>query len=213
VPVCEHLYAFMCLSLHFKQVKMEKYVKFYYNQWRLFKGVNVLPEDCYEYRELQLHELAEFEKCFKVRIGVYELLQNGAVIPHYRPESAFEDIMYLNLFEHHLSFVTDFKVYAKKFQCLMCQRHFNQSYLIKRHLKSCSNVTKFKFVNGAFQASKGIFEQLDEFGIYVKPEDRFFEHFAAYDFEAILKKIKHQGEGKLKYTHQHIPISVSVISS
>ena len=47
----------------------------------------------------------------------------------------------------------------------------------------------------------------------VPEEDRLFEWFLVYDFEAILQKSIEQSSDILKWTHQHLPICVSICSN
>ncbi len=57
-----------------------------------------------------------------------------------------------------------------------------------------------------------IFEQLEVVGIKVKPDDRYFPYFAVFDFESMLQEMP-DSTGKLQFTHQHVPVSVSVCSN
>ena len=54
-------------------------------------------------------------------------------------------------------------------------------------------------------------ETLNHFGLI--EDDLFYPHEIAFDFEAILKKIKSDSDKKLQFTTNHIPVSVSILSN
>ena len=55
---------------------------------------------------------------------IYSKKSNGIVEMVYNSLSTFTDKMYLNLYENHLSYITNFKSFAKKFQCEKCKKLF-----------------------------------------------------------------------------------------
>ena len=64
-----------------------------------------------------------------------------------------------------------------------------------------------------FSGNKNIFDELEEFGIYVDENDRLFKWFIVFDFEALLIKTDIKTTEKLTWSHRHHPISVSVCSN
>ena len=117
------------------------------------------------------------------------------------------------IYNNHLSFIKNFKSYAKKFQCPTCDRLFDHSGNIKRHLRICSTATKPKYPGGYFQSSKTIFQKLEDFGIVVPQAEQFYPWFITFDMEAMLIKIHEKSSEKLTWTEKHVPISVSVCSN
>ena len=81
---------------------------------------------------------------------------------------------------------------------------------MKRHQEICKGQTKYRFPGGFYSTPKTIFDKLEQHGIVVPEEDRLFEWFVVYEFEAILQKSIEPFSDKLKWTHQHLPISVSI---
>ncbi len=130
----------------------------------------------------------------------------------FRSTDRFEDTLYMNHFKNHLSYISDFDQYGKRFQCKMCRRIFEHKGNFKQHGKTCENKTKFVYPGGFYQKTNTIFEELDLLDIHVDSSDRYFPYFAVYDFESVLSKMDESTE-KLKFTHRHIPISVSVCSN
>ena len=84
---------------------------------------------------------------------------------------------------------------------------------MKRHQKICKGQTKYRFPGGFYSTPKTIFDKLEQHGIVVPEEDRHFEWFLVYDFEAIRQKSIEPSSERLKWTHQHLPISVSICSN
>lgn len=211
----DNLCAFRCLALHHKQTRIETAIRIYYERWRIYmlQYDKNLPGDATEYEGIQLSELSHFEKCFQIQATVCELREDGTVIVRHHPTTKFQEKIYMNLFEQHLSYITKFTAYAKKIQCPVCDRHFKRLADIKRHMKICSNITKYKLPGGMFQGEQSIFEKMEEFGIVYSKEEQFFPWFAVFDFEAILEKIHENNSPKLTWTAKHCPISVSICSN
>ena len=92
--------------------------------------------------------------------------------------------MRLNVYENHLSLITDFEKYCHVFQCTKCNVLFKRSGDFNRHMKSCSGKVRETFPGGVYRNPPTLFERLEEIGIRVPPEDRHYPFFACFDFEA-----------------------------
>ena len=214
----DNLCLFRCLAYHdlqadndgsrFDDATLSKYLQFY--DFMAERKCH-LPIDPMEYLGLDLKQLPLAEECFEINIMVLELLEDDSIIPQYRTTSRHPDTVYLNLYEHHLSYVLDFRTYAKKFRCNTCSRHFPKMYHLMRHTRVCRNVTRYKFPGGHHKAENTVFDELEKLGIVVAEQDRFFPWFAVFDLEAMLLNHSDEaGTGKLKWTHTHQPVSFSV---
>ena len=137
-----------------------------------------------------LEYMHDVEKCFNVNINVFSLTERDVAIPVYKSRANFPNTMNLNMYDNHLSFITNIQAYCKKYQCINCDMLFKTAKACKRHQISCSLATGYKFPGGYHTTSADIFSQLEEFGIVVPPEDRFYEYFAVYDFESYLKRLE-----------------------
>ena len=118
-------------------------------------------------------------------INDFELNEDGKAIPRFKSMGRFKDIMYLNVFEKHLSYIKNVNDYCKKFQCPTCKKLFNS----KRNCNpiTCLDMTlsKYVFPGGYHQQFYSIFDELEEVGIHVPPADRFYNYFIVYNFESI----------------------------
>ena len=86
----------------------------------------------------------------------------------------------------------------------------------QRHEKSCDGKVQLKYPGGAYHVPKTIFEKLEEEGIIVPEEARYFPYRATFDFECYFDKVKAgdlKNTGKLIWQSAHVPLSVSVCSN
>ena len=160
-----------------------------------------------------LEYMHDVEKCFNFNINVFSLTTKDVAIPVYKSRSRFPSTLNLNINDNHLSFIKNMQSYCKKYQCINCDMLFKSVSSCKRHQLNCSLATAHKFPGGYHSFGSDIFSQLEEFGILVSPEDRFYDYFAVYDFESYLKRLKVDHDGKTCFTQEHKPISVSVCSN
>ena len=207
------LCAFRCLALHNGQKhQLHQTVDKYYNMWRNHIS-DEIPKKAREYRGIEVEDLPAFERCFNVSVYLHDLQPDGVAITTYKPSTRFKSVMHMNIFQHHLSYIYDFSVYAHKFQCYMCHKHFQFNYNFKRHMSSCDSRTKLKFPGGFFNPPASIFKELAEYGYVVPEKDRLYPWYAVYDFEAMLKKIENISTEKSRWNQRHCPVSVSLCSN
>ena len=182
-----------------------------------FRGLETRTKELkqqWEYHGLDLLHLPQFEECFNINVDIYSLCEDGAVIPRYFSEEVHQDKMVLNLYDTHLSDVTNVPAYLQKYHCDCCGRNFRQLIDWKRHQGCCANATEYEFPGGFHKMSPSIFDRLEEFGTIVPFEERLYPWFIVYDFEAILSPVTEEHPTpRLKWLRKHEPISVSVASN
>ncbi len=141
-PVTKHAYtdnlcAFRCLCLH-------KYGSVDHTKiFDLFRQWNALEDpECFE--GIYFSDLLNFEQCFEVNVHVYELGEDGVAHPIFKSPDRYDETMYVNNFSNHLSYITDFRKYAKKYRCILCDKLFDHIGHFKHHAKM--SIAKQKFV-------------------------------------------------------------------
>jgi len=208
-PYHDHLCAFRCLALHKgHDVKsLEHATREFFGRWQTHRGGSK------PFKGLTFVEFPDYEDVFRVNVEVYKLDESAQAWSVYQSRGRYEESMYLNLHEHHLSYVKDFAVYAKKFRCRTCDRHFDRVFNLKRHQRICTNKTKYVYPGGFFKPPQTIFHKLADYGIVVPESQRTFPWFIVFDFEAMLTKSQERNSEKLQWTQKHVPISVSVCSN
>ncbi len=218
----DSLCLFRCLTYHHHgsdcyttTFVFEKRVLRYFNQYVLFceKNGMEIEKRILFFGGIDISILNTFENCFKINVNLYNKSEDGTCISIRQSMNKHDKSMNLNEYMGHLSYITNFSIYAKKFQCQKCERIYNNHGNFKRHLSSCSNVVKHKYEGGYYKITKNIFQLLEEVGIYVKPSERFFPFFACYDLEAMIKEITYCQGKKLRWIARHVPFCVGMCSN
>ena len=121
-----------------------------YRDWLEYKGL----ETQRKFSGVQLDDFPELENCFQTNLNVFQLLENRAVTVHYKSMSYFDQTVYLDMQDGHLSYIKNFDSYAKRYQCPTCGRIFKRFTVLKKHLRHCSKLTKLKFLGGFYKPNK-----------------------------------------------------------
>ena len=177
----------------------------FYKQWS--------DQPTREFEGLNFEDFPTFERLFLVNLDVYNLREDGFAHSVYKSRGQQGSTMYVNLYQNHLSYIRDFAVYAKKYQCKTCERHFDRSFNLHRHQQSCDKKTHFVYPGGFYQSTESIFEKLEQYDIHVPEKERLFPWFICYDLEALLEPVDDRPTIMLQWTQKHIPVSVSICSN
>ena len=175
--------------------------------------LNDASEHKSKFSGIKLSDIPKFEECFSINVYVYRLLDHDKCVNVYKSLDKNTDTMYLNLYEHHMSLITDINIYARRYQCPRCDRIFPRNYNMRRHLRVYSNRTKHVYPGGFYSKNQSIFEQLEYYGIVIPKEERYYEYYLVYDFESVLKKQEVEVSDDTAYTHQHLPVAVGIASN
>ena len=208
----DNLCAFRCLALQMgRRNKLEETAKKNFQKFMAYmKTEDITPK---EYPGIPQHEIHHLEKCFGLNINIFEMKENGIVLPVRKSLAHYKETLNMNLYKDHLSFIANMKTYSKKYQCPSCERCFPSSWRCLQHSRRCSSKTKFVYPGGFHHQNPTIFELLDEYGIHTDEDMRYFQNFIVFDFEAVLCPQDDDRAGKLKWEAEHQPISVSVCSN
>ena len=207
LPYNDHLCAFRCLALHqgYDVKNLDGRPNHLFGTWVRFKG------GFKDFQGVTYQELPDFESCFRVNVEVYALNSEGHTSSIYKSRGRYEETIYLHLYQGHFSYIKDFALFAKKYQCKFCDKLWDHHWMYIRHEQRCQDKTKFVYPGGFHKQSKTIFEELSYFGIHCP--DQVYPWFVVYDYEALLHKVQNQRSDKVEWTHEHVPISVSVCSN
>jgi hypothetical protein len=199
-----------CFAYHqTKYIKYEGLTKELYNKW-----IEYTSRHKFKSSDVTLDKFPDLEQCFQTNINVYELSKDKIVTILYKSRECFSSqTMKLNLFEDHLSYISNFKAHAKKFQCQFCFKIFKQKLELVRHEKTCDTATKLRFPRGYFEPPKLVFDKLEDICIKVDISLQNFPLFATFDLEAALKHVNGNNDKCLQKITEHHPISVSICSN
>ena len=177
--------------------------------WLTFKQIPL-----HRFKGVQLHDIPEVEACFQVNINIYQLIDKDTAIAVYISTERHPMSLYCNLYKQHLSYISNFQAYARRFRCRCCDKFFSTSYNYKRHEKKCTGATKMRLPGKYWRMKYSLFEELEQHGIHVPQEERYYKMFITYNFEAILINRNNEKIGKgTKVLSLHKPISVAVASN
>ena len=212
LPYTDYYCAFRCLAFHEGHrsiYNIEKSVKIYRDKWFRHKNINLKG-----FRGVLLSEMDDFEKLFQINVNVLELKQDDTVNCVYRTRCRYQNTMYVNVFDNHLSYIQDIKRYSKTYKCRSCDKICNTFSQWKRHERSCFNSVNYRFPGRFYSPPDDLFDKLKKVGIHVDFDQFYYPFFIVYDFESYLKKVEDSTQNtNTHYTHEHVPISVSICSN
>ena len=206
-PYNDNLCMFRALMFHrHKSYKVEREVETAYLQW----NSDVSKK---EFTGVKIEEISKFEEVFAINVNIYSLDENDKATAIYKSAGLFEDTLYLDKYLNHVSYINNFKAYAKKFTCRKCKRFFDRSNNCNRHELTCDDSARLKYPGGFYSSNKNVFEQLMDIGINVAESDRYHNDFCVYDFESMLVPQNQPAGSQTTILSNHVPISVSVCST
>ena len=204
-PYQDNLCFFRCLKVHLNN--QNKNIKDYLKIWLNFTNVQIPTE----FPGVLIEDVIDLEKCFEVKIILYSLNAKGTVSNIYETMSEYQSKMYLNVFQNHFSYITNFDQFAKQVQCDKCGKIFKRLWNMKTHYKTCYDRTKYIFPGGFYKSKATIFERLESIGIYVPNNLKYYPYFLVWDMEAMLRKTLDDNQTntkQLQWISNHIPVSV-----
>ena len=162
---------------------------------------------------ISLDQLEDASKIFNVGINVYAQDKDRITDLIFRSIKQ-DDIMYLNLYVDHFSYVKNFDLYSKSYCCPKCRKIWTRHWDFKRHVKSCDAGTRSTYGNGIFKPTQSIFEQLEVHGIEIPEELRIYEYRICYDIECTLSRDTGVSDtARVSYSFKHDLASISICSN
>ncbi len=205
---------FRCLARHFMGTATTNirnfncHVQWFFNRW--LTAENMTRK---EFTGVNLHEIHKLEEMFDVGIHIFESDAEMNLSSIHKPMKKRTNVMYLMSWEHHLCYISNFQQLKQNYKCRSCSKLFKRYWLLKRHETSCTTTQALVFPGKYYKPASTIFERLETVGVNVAKADRFFKHFAVFDFESILEKIVVTELSPTNFTAEHHPISVCVTSN
>ena len=162
----DDLCAFRCLALQrgCNTIHLENHTTYYFNQW---------PHK-HDFEGIQFSEFPLFESIFQINLHVYYLQEDGVTKPVYLSRTHHKETMYLNMYENHLSFISNINLYSQKCECDKCGKRFQQISFCERHRRHCKDSTQFKYPEGYFKYLTTLFNELSDAGVNVNSKDKYY---------------------------------------
>ena len=138
-----------------------------------------------DFSGISLNELQDASQIFDVGICVFTQSESGITESLYRTLKN-DNVMYLNLYNNHFSYIKDLNKFSRSFRCGKCNKTFPTMHRQRRHSTTCDAATRDIYVGGVFEPNRTIFDKLGDFGIDIPTELRFFPYRACFDIECAL---------------------------
>ena len=197
----DNLCLFRCLGLHLGRDVTTLYEEYTDQPVWKFEGVVI-------------DELPKVESMFEVNIVVYNLREESAQLVR-RSLGKHDNIMYVNLYESHFSYIQDMKSYSHSYMCSKCENSlWKYPSLLKRHELTCEAGVRHVYNGGVYHPPPSVFERLDDEGVVVSDSLRFYPYRATFDFECFFTGDNLPANSdKLHWSARHVPLSVSLASN
>ena len=123
------------------------------------------------YKDVTINDLHHLDKLFGISTLVYalQLSDRGQLVttPVHRPannltKKEVEQVMKLNLFDRHFSFLKDIKKYYKVYSCQRSRKVFPKDYKLTCHERGCKVKVKYAYLGGVYTPLRNIFDKLEE---------------------------------------------------
>ena len=158
----DHLSFFHCLAIgKFEKTchNCNKKAKELFNQYCQYFQVN--PQD---FKGIELTDFTQLEKFFETQLFAMVLKEDGTAKTLFLSQSSFPTKIYLNVFQNHLSLITDIKMYSKQFICNRCDKLFTEMRNLKQHKPRYDSTVEYAFPGGIYKNKLSIFEELEKKG-------------------------------------------------
>ena len=166
-----------------------------------------------------LEDLSKIEATFDVNVVVYKLdeITDGKTTAELvrRSPCQYIETMYLNLYEAHFSYIKDIRMYSHSYKCSKCEQAlWKSSWELHRHERTCEAGVNRIYKGGVYRPPASIFERLDDEGICVTDDLRFYPYRATFDFESYFDRDNLPANtDHVQWIARHVPLSVSVASN
>ena len=140
-----------------------------------------------DFQGVCLDDLMVLEQLFSLKVYVYDRqeMEEGDIAARLVRRSPYshQETMNLNLYEDHFSYVNDMEKYSHSFLCSKCDRLWKSRWELHRHERTCTGDVIYKYPGGVYHTPQTVFDRLEDEGIDVPAEDRYYPYRATYDIE------------------------------
>ena len=212
----DHLCFFRCLAIgKFGKTRYNCNLKAKELFYQYCEHFRVNPQD---FKGVKLTGFPQLETFYETQLFAMFLKEDGSVKTLYFSLASFPSKIYLNVFQDHLSLITDIKMYSKQFICSGCDKVSTRMLDSKRHQSKCDANVKYVFPGGVYRNKLSVFEELEEMSVRVREEDKYEKWFVCYDFEAYQRDFREgidqaeeiESEEGTSWNKVHVPVSFSV---
>ena len=173
----------------------------------------------HDFTGVTLDDLLKVESKFETNVTVYKLVDTSEETTTAelvrRSLCHYPDMMYVNLYETHYSYIQDIGMYCHSYRCRKCgDSLWKWPRDLHRHESVCEGGIRRIYPGGVYQPSPSVFQRLDDEGFAVIEDLRYYPYRATFDFECYFNDERLPSDSdKLQWSARHVPLSVSVASN
>ena len=186
LPYKDNLCFFRCLAVHCscQPHNLERDTQHFYERY---------AEVCSdEFEGVSLDEHPELEKLFELNIFVYEFVEiyddeteerSGGAQLVQRSHRRYANTMYLNLHGKHFSYIKNISLYSKSYSCSKRDKLWKSAKALNQHER-----VRHIFPGGAYRVPQTLFHFLEDEGINIPDDLKFYPYRATFDFECYFER-------------------------
>jgi hypothetical protein len=85
--------------------------------------------------------------------------------------------------------------------------------MLQRHERTCEAKVRYSYLGGVYHPNQCIFEKIEEFGIDIPEDLKYYPYRAAYDIEVMLEPTDRPKSNKMEWTSTHVLLNISICSN
>ena len=213
-PYKDNLCLFRALALHLHgNERLEEETSKLFN---LFLANSTNPDPS-QFQGVCMDDIPVVEYIVGINIFIYDIdLIDGEMVGELARRSIkkYEKNVQLIRYNSHICYVDNINALFKAFRCPTCDKFFQKTGNLERHLVSCSERVKHIYPKNVYQLRETLFDKLDSFAIQYTEDQKLFTNLAVFDFESIcVPEEKFKNTETTTWIGKHVPISVSISSN
>ena len=164
-----------------------------------------------------MNDIPIVEDLLALNILLYDIdIVDGNIIGELARRSVqkYDNTVRLLRYNNHICYVSNINAVFQPFRCPYCDTFFNRTFILERHLTTCSERVQNIHPRNVYQIRETLFDKLDSFGINYMSEQKLFQNLALIDFESIcVQEETFRDTSTTTWIGKHVPISVSISSN
>ena len=134
-----------------------------------------------------MNDIPFVEDLLTLNIVLYDInIVDGNIIGELARQSAqkYENTVRLLTYNNHICYVNNINAAFQSFPCPNCDTFFKRTFILERHLTTCSERLKNFYPRNVYQIREILFDSLDFLGIKYTSEQKLLKKLAFFDFES-----------------------------
>ena len=208
---------FRCLAIGKYKLTRRNYNRKAKELFEYFEHFEVNPQD---FKGVELTDFPQLEKYYETRLFAMFMKEDGTAKTLYLSQPSFPTKIYMNVYQNHLSLITDIQMYSKQYICNRCDKVFARMENLNKHQSKCDETVEYIYAypGGLYKNKLSVFEELEKMGVVVHEEDKYEKWFACHDVEAYQRDFREgidqveelDSEEDTSLNKMYVPVSFSV---